>query len=286
MFTSIHFFFCCFLFASYDIRATEPLLKNIHNSPDNWLRPVTPFKMADHTWYIGTEGLSALLIKTNAGAILIDGGVPYSAKMLINNMKKLGVSPKDLKWIVFTHGHYDHAGSLAEIKSLTGALVASNNESAALAGRGGKNDIHFGDKYPFKAFKTDRYLMDGEVIELGGISLKAHFTPGHTPGSLSWTWTDQREGKNIQIAYVDSLSAPGYKLVNNSRYPNIVEDFKKGIAKVRSLPCDLLMTPHPEASGWTPMNTAIPLAKPMTCKSFADKVELKIDEQIKAEKKK
>lgn len=284
MFTSIHFIFC-FLLASYDIRAAEPLLKNIHNSPDNWRKTVTPFKMADHTWYIGTEGLSALLIKTNSGAILIDGGIPNATEMLLHNMKQLGVSPKDLKWIVFTHAHYDHAGPLAEVKRLTGAQVASNIESAALAARGGKNDIHFGDKYPFKSFKTDRFLRDGEVIELGGISLKAQFTPGHTPGSLSWTWTDQREGKPIQIAYVDSLSAPGYKLIKNSRQPNIIADFRKGIAKVRSLPCDLLITPHPEASGWTPMNTAVPLGTSMTCKDFADKVELKLNEQIKSEEK-
>jgi metallo-beta-lactamase class B len=285
MLTNISFLVSCFLLCSYDIRAAETLLKNTHHSPDNWRRPVKPFKIADHTWYIGTEGLSAILIKNNSEAILIDGGIPGSAKMLINNMKTVGVSPKDLKWVVFTHAHYDHAGPLAEVKRLTGAKIASSTESAALAERGGKDDIHFAGKYPFEAFKTDRYLKDGEAIELGEISLKAHFTPGHTPGSLSWTWTDQRESKSIQIAYVDSLSAPGYKLTNNPRYPDIVKDFRKGIATVRSLPCDLLITPHPEASGWTPINTATPLEKPMTCKAFADKVEMKIDEQIKAEEK-
>jgi len=283
MFNLIHFLLCYFLLASYDIRAAEPLLKNIHDSPENWRHPVPPFKMADHTWYIGTEGLSAILIKTNKGAILIDGGIPSATKMLITNMKNLGVSPKDLKWLVFTHAHYDHAGPIAELKRLTGALIATNSESAILAARGDKDDIHFGNKYPFQAFKTDRLLLDGEVIELGGISLKAHFTPGHTPGSLSWTWTDQLDGKPIQLAYVDSLSAPGYKLIKNPRYSHIVDDFRKGIAKVRSMPCDLLITPHPEASGWTPKNTAAPLGKPMTCQAFADKVELKIDEQIKAE---
>lgn len=286
MLNSIPFLFFCFLIVGFNIRAAEPLLKSIHSSPKNWRQPVAPFKIADHTWYIGTEGLSAILIKTNSGAILIDGGIPSAAKIIINNMKKLEVSPKDLKWIFFTHAHYDHVGPLAEIKRLTGAVIASNAESAVLAERGGKNDIHYGDKYPFKAFKTDRYLMDGEVIELGGMSLKPHFTPGHTPGSHSWTWTDQHKGKPIQIAYVDSLSAPDYKLISNPRYPNIVEDYRKSIAKVRSMPCDLLITPHPEGSGWNPLNTAVPHGTPMSCKAFADKVEQKLNEQIKAEEKK
>lgn len=256
------------------------------NTPENWSKPVEPFKIADNTWYIGTEGLAALLIKTDKGAILIDGGLPNAAKMLIKSMKKLGVKPNDLKWILYTHAHYDHAGPLAEIKRTTKALIASSAESATLSSRGDKDDIHYGDKYPFEPFKTDRFVMDGEEIELGNVKVKVHFTPAHTPGSLSFTWTDKLDGKDINIAYVDSLSAPGYKLINNPRYPTIVDDYRKGFAKVRTLPCDLLITPHPEASGWTLMDATKPHAQPMNCKAFADKMELRLDDQIKAETKK
>lgn len=269
------------LLTSNSFSAVEKLLKKSHGSPDNWGRPIEPFQIADHSWYIGTEGLAAILIKTNEGAILVDGGIPDASQMLLKNMKKLGVKPDDLKWIVYSHAHHDHAGPIAELKRKTRAKIASNAESATLAARGGKGDIHFGDKVPFESFKTDRLLMDGEIINSGNIDLKVHFTPAHTPGSHSWTWTDTKDGKPVHIAYVDSLSAPGYKLVNNPRYPLIVEDYRRGIEKVKSLPCDVLMTPHPEASGWT-------LAEPperdknrINCKEFAGKVEKKISELIK-----
>ena len=144
--------------------------------------------------------MSAVLIKTDKGAILIDGGLPGAANMLLAHMKQLGVSHDDLKWIVLSHAHFDHAGPIAEIQSVTNAQVATNAESATLLARGGKGDIHFDDKYPFPPVKTDRFLMDGETIDLGGIKLMAHFTPAHTPGSISWTWVDQRDGKPIQIA--------------------------------------------------------------------------------------
>lgn len=263
------------------VHASERLLKKSHGSPDNWGRPVEPFQIADHTWYIGTEGLAAILIKTTEGAILVDGGIPDAEQLLIRNMEKFGVKPKDLKWIVYSHAHYDHAGPIAGLKRLTGAKVASNAESATLAGRGGMDDIHFGDKVPFEPFKTDRLLMDGEVIKLGNIDLKVNFTPAHTPGSQSWTWTDTKDGKPVRIAYVDSLSAPGYKLVNNPRYPFIVEDYRRGIEKVKSLPCDVLMTPHPEASGW---NLAKPSAREKNrihCKEFAGKIGKKISELVR-----
>jgi metallo-beta-lactamase class B len=254
--------------------------------PDNWRVPVTPFQLADHTWYIGTEGLSSVLIKTEAGAILIDTGLPGASKMLIAHMQKLGVAPSDLKWILHSHAHEDHVGSHAALRIVTKAPIATNAESAVLLGRGGTDDIHFGDRAAFEPVQTDRFLMDGETITLGNITLTAHFTPAHTPGSMSWTWTDQRDGKPVRIAYVDSLSAPGYKLMNNPRYPHIIEDYQKGIAAVRSLPCDLLLTPHPEASGWVPANTADPHPNPMTCLAYADGVQQRFTEQLQKEQKK
>ena len=114
-------------------------------------------------------------------------------------------------------------------------------------------------------------------MQVGDIALVAHFTPGHTPGSLSWTWTDTRDGKLVRIAYVDSLSAPDYNLIDNPRYPRIVDAYRNTFGTVRTLPCDVLLTPHADASGWTPANTAAPHAKPMTCRDYADGAEAKFD---------
>lgn len=263
-----------------DANTTNPLIQDSFNSPEAWRRPVAPFQIADQTWYIGTEGLSAVLIKTKAGAILLDGGLPHTADRLLMNMRQLGVTPGDLKWILLGHAHFDHAGPLAEIRRITGARVATNAESATLLARGGKGDIHFGDDYPFPPVQTDRFLMDGEIVELGGMKLTAHFTPAHTPGTISWTWTDQRDGKPIRIAYLDSLTAPDYKLNDNPRYPHIIEDFRHGFDVISSLTCDLVLTPHPDGSGWTPADISSPLHRPMTCADYTARIRQRFDKQL------
>lgn len=251
-----------------------------YETDDAWRQPVAPFRIADHTWYIGTEGLSALLIDTPQGAVVIDGGMPQAADMLLARLKTLGVEPGELRWLLHSHAHADHAGPLAKLKRATGARVATNAESAAMLARGGTDDIHFGDDITFPPVQTDRFLQDGEVVQVGDIALVAHFTPGHTPGSLSWTWTDTRDGKPVRIAYVDSLSAPGYKLIGNARYPRIVEAYRRTFETVRALPCDVLLTPHADASGWTPANTQAPHPEPMTCRDYADGAEAKFNAEL------
>ena len=141
--------------------------------------------------------------------MLIDGGMPQAADMLLQRMRDLGVQPHDLKLILHSHAHADHAGPLAAVQRATGARLVSNAESAALLARGGSNDLHFGDGILFPPAHADRLVMDGEVVELGGVRFTAHYTPGHTPGSLSWTWSDTRGGKPMHIAYVDSLLGAG-----------------------------------------------------------------------------
>lgn len=272
--------------ATAGVFAAEPVLPQLqaYETKDSWRQPVPPFRIADNSWYIGTEGLSAVLVKTPQGAVLIDGGMPQAAQMLLSHMQALGVAPGDLKWILFSHAHGDHAGPLAAIKRGTGARVAGSAESAVLLARGGNDDIHFGDEILFPPLHVDRIVMDGEVLELGGMRFTAHFTPAHTPGSTSWTWDDRRDGKLLRIAYVDSLSTPGYTLIDNPRYPHIVDDYRRGFAVVRALPCDLLLTPHPDFSGWTPAATATPHPKPMTCRTYADNAERKFDAELKKQR--
>ena len=249
-----------------------------------WRTPIAPFQLADHTWYIGTAGLSALLVKTDAGAILVDGGMPQAADMLLEHMQALGVKPSELRYIVHSHAHADHAGPLAAVKRATGAQLLSSAESAWLLARGGSNDIHFGDDIVFPPAQADRLLHDGERVVLGGMALTVHFTPGHTPGSMSWTWTDTRDGKPLRIAYADSLSAPGYKLVDNPRLPKLVDDYRHAFAVVRALPCDLLVTPHADGSGWVLDGKDAPQRGTMTCRAYADSAERKFDETLEKQR--
>ena len=251
-----------------------------YETPDAWRQPVAPVRIADHTWQIGTAGISALLVKTDDGALLIDGGLPQAADMLLAHMRALGVGPNDLHYILASHAHGDHAGPIAAIRRATGAQVLNSAESAVLMARGGSDDIHFGDAILYPPVQTDRILHDGEVVALGDLRLTAHFIPGHTPGSIAWTWDDTREGTSRHVAYVDSLTAPGYTLVGNPRYPHIVDDFRRSFATVRALPCDVLVTPHADASGWDFSDAAKPHPTPMTCAAYADAAERKLQAQL------
>lgn len=273
-------------FSTLPLHAAEPLLPKAeaYESPEAWRRPIAPFALADRTAYIGTEGLGAVLVKTDAGAVLIDGGLPQAADMLLGHMRTLGVAPTDLKLILHSHAHIDHAGPIAAIKRATGARLVTNAESAVLLERGGFDDLHFGDGMLFPPAHADRIVMDGEVVELGGVAFTAHFTPGHTPGSLSWTWTDTKNGKPLRIAYVDSLSAPGYQLVDNPRQPRIADDYRRAFAEVRTLPCDLLLTPHPDASGWKLGESTTPPT--LTCRDYADRAETAFDKTLKEQRSK
>ena len=256
--------------------AALPQLK-AYEAPESWRTPVEPLRISEHVWQIGAQEITALLIKTPEGAVLIDGGMPQMADALLQNMRKLGVGPgqaSPLRYILHSHAHADHAGPLAAIKRATGAVLVSNAESAVMLARGGSHDIHFGDDISYPPVQADRLVQDGEQITLGGLSFTVWFTPGHTPGSMSWTWTDDtQDGKPVRIAYADSLTAPGYKLVGNPGYPQIRRDYAHSIDVVRHLPCDLLLTPHPDFSGWDYAHADKPHPRPTTCPAYADEAE-------------
>lgn len=254
--------------------AAEPLPQaQAYTTRESWRQPIAPVRIAERTWHIGTEGLTALLLKTDDGAILIDGGVAQAANMLLANLRALGVAPGELRLILTSHAHGDHAGPLAAVQRATGAQVLASAESAWLLAQGGSDDLHFGDEILFPPVRTDRLVHDGEVVELGGLRLTAHLIPGHTPGSTAWTWTDTRDGRAVRIAYVDSLTAPGYTVHGNPRIPKLPADYARSFELVRQLPCDLLLTPHPDASGWVYADGKATQEKPMDCRAYADGAE-------------
>nr|WP_149196641.1 subclass B3 metallo-beta-lactamase [Luteimonas suaedae] len=251
--------------------------------PAAWRQPVAPLRIAERTWQIGTAGLSAILLQGSEGAILIDGGMPQAADHLLANLRALGLAPSDLKLILHSHAHADHVGPLAALRRATGARVLSNAESAWLLAQGGADDIHFGDGLLYPPVHADRLLHDGERVVLGDLRLRVHFTPGHTPGSMTWTWDDRRDDRTLRIVYADSLSAPDYRLLDNPRYPRIVDDYRAAFATVRALPCDLLLTPHPDASGWH-FGDAATQPEPVDCRAYADAAEARLDAQLSAER--
>jgi len=210
-----------------------------------WNAPQTPFRIYGNTWYVGVRGLTAILVTSPAGDVLIDGDLPESAPLIEDHIRALGFRLADVKLILNTHAHYDHAGGIAQLQRDTGAEVVASVAGAALMARGGRGDPQYGDAYPYTPPGRIRTVADGEIVKLGPLAIATHLTPGHTPGSTTWTWRSCEADRCLDIVYADSLSTPDYKLVNNPEYPGIVGDYRHSFATIAALPCDIVLSPHP-----------------------------------------
>lgn len=218
-----------------------------------WNKAQAPFRIFGNTYYVGPHGLSSVLITSTAGHVLIDGDLPESAPLIAHNIQSLGFRLGDVKMIVNSHVHSDHAGGIAELQRRTGARVVASEWSAEVLRKGGvgKGDPQFGVLNPIAAVKNVTTFREGENLHVGDIVLSPHLTPGHTPGGTSWTWKACEESVCYAMVYADSLnpvSAPGFRFKNSSAYPKAVDDFEKSFTFFEAVPCDVLITAHPEAS--------------------------------------
>ena len=215
-----------------------------------WNTPQRPFRVYGNTYYVGTHGLASVLITSPAGDVLIDGALPESAPLIAANIRALGFRMKDIRLILNSHAHYDHAGGIAELQRLSGARVAASAWTADVMKRGAvaRDDPQFGILIPIARVQRVESFQDGETLHAGGIAITAHLTPGHTPGGTSWTWQSCENSRCLRLVYADSLtpvSADGFLF---SRSPRALHDFEKSYAFLESVPCDILLTPHPDAS--------------------------------------
>jgi metallo-beta-lactamase class B len=212
------------------------------NSADQraeWNRPVKPFRIIGNIYYVGAANVSSFYIQTPQGAILLDGGLPETAPFIEKSIAELGFSIKDVKILLNSHAHYDHCGGLAELKKRSGArMIASERDSRVLASAQGGLGA-------FPAVKVDRVIDDKQVVQLGGVTLTAHITPGHTQGCTTWTMPVREAGKTYQVVFYCSTSVVD-KLVNNRAYPNIVSDYERSFTELRTMPCDVFLAPHGE----------------------------------------
>ena len=206
--------------------------------------PVKPYRMIGNIYYVGASDVSSFLITTPNGHILLDSGFIETVPQIKQNLAQLGFRLEDIKILLNSHAHYDHAGGLAELKRLTGATLITSEGDVALLAAGGKNDPNFGDRFLFEPVKPDRTLRDGDKVELGGVTMVARLTPGHTKGCTSWTMKVKEGEKEYDVVFYGSTSAPGYKLVNNPSYPDIVADYEKSFRLLKSLRCDVFLASH------------------------------------------
>lgn len=210
----------------------------------SWNQPVAPFQIAGNIYYVGASDVTSYLITTPKGHILIDSGFPETVAQIKDNVAKLGFKLTDVKFILNSHAHYDHAGGIAELKRLTGAKLLVSRPDERLFLNGGLKDPNFEDRFPFEAVKPDRLLSDGEKVKLGGTTLTANLTPGHTPGCTSWTTTTRENGRNLNVIFVCSTSSPGYRLVGNAGYPSIADDYAKTFERLKKMKVDVFLGSH------------------------------------------
>ena len=250
-------------------------------------RPIAPFCIADEICYVGTEDLGIYLIKSNAGDILIDGGYEQTVPQILANLKTLGVDPKDIRFLLNSHAHRDHAGGIAELKRITGAKLILSPAAAVEFTRGGRDDPNFGNASTFPPLKADRIVDDGDTVALGNVVLTAHWTPGHTKGCTTWTMPAHIAGKTYQALFLCSVTAPGYKLVGNATYPDIAADYRRSFAVLKTLPCEIFLGSHAQFYGMLKKRAAMektgsPLVfvDPAGCRRYLGEAEAAFDKAL------
>lgn len=214
-----------------------------------WTQPFPPHRVAGNLYYVGSKDLASYLITTPEGHILINSNLEESVPQIRESVEKLGFKFTDIRYLLISHAHSDHCAGSAEILKLTGAkhLVMEQDADAVENGGARKKSkrIDKGDYLQFPPAKVDRRLKDGDEVKLGGTTLVARLTPGHTPGCTTWTMQMMENGKALNAVIIGSPNVnPGYQLVGKETYPGIAADYEKTFRMLKELPVDLFLGAH------------------------------------------
>ena len=255
-------------------------------------KPVSPFRIAGNLYYVGAIEVSSFLITTPKGHILLDGGFAETAPQIERNIAQLGFKIEDVKILLNSHAHLDHAGGLAELKNKSGAKMIASADDAELLRNGGHGDFRFGDTLIFPPVEVDQIIHDGESIELGGQKLTAWLTPGHTKGNTTWTTKISDGEKNYNVVFAGSPTALDYQLVGKESYPGIAADFEKTFAVLKKLPCDIFLSDHGTFFGFAEKRDRLargenpnPFIDPNGYKRFVTHFEKEFHDKLEAQKK-
>lgn len=211
-----------------------------------WNQPVTPFRVIGNIHYVGVAGLSAFLLTSQQGHVLIDGGLLETAPLVLANIRALGFEPRDVRLLLNSHAHFDHAGGFAELKRVTGAPLWIARGDAELVRRGGKGDFFFGDSAAYPPATVDSVFDDRFTVRLSEHApLIAHATGGHTRGCTTWQTTIVEGGRSLDVVFGCSFSILDYRFTPPESYPGIAQDFRRTFERLESLPCDVFFAPHP-----------------------------------------
>lgn len=215
--------------------------------PADWLEPVAPFRIAGNLHYVGTAELTAFLLVSDEGHVLIDAPMDENVDLILANIRALGFDPRDVRVQLASHGHFDHTGGIAALVEATGAELVLSEPAAELVGNGGRGGFFdLGVTGEFPPASADRTVGHLETVAVGPTTLTAHLTPGHTRGCTSWSGTVTEAGEELTFVSVCSLSVlDGYRLVGEApSYPGIARDFCSSERHLRSLQPDIFLSSH------------------------------------------
>ncbi|RUL80103.1 subclass B3 metallo-beta-lactamase [Dyella choica] len=281
---------CALAFVTTHVDAATPW-----TDPDmraTWTQPQQPFRIYGNTYYVGSHGLSAILITSPKGHVLIDGTLPENAGMIESNIRALGFRVRDIKLILNSHTHGDHAGAIAALVHDSGAQVAASAMSAKALELGGDDpdDPQHGMAPFYPKVSKIRIVADGETVHVSSLALQMHAMPGHTPGGSGWTWRSCEENRCLSIVYADSislLSTDDYRYTDPT-HPERLAGYRHALAVLSALPCDILLTPHPrdgffeKAAAMAP-GKPNPLIDTQACKAYADEGQHNLEQRMRKE---
>jgi len=256
-------------------------------------QPADPFRIAGNLYYVGSSDLGSYLVATEAGHILIDAGYPSTVPIIEANVARLGFKIADVKILLNTQGHGDHAGGFAALKQRTGARLMVSAADADLIERGGTRDFSLGDALTFPSATVDRRLKDGDTVSIGGMTLTARLTPGHTMGCTTWTFDVQDAGRTLHVVDVCGLSILEKTRVSGMpAYPNITQDYVRTFATLKKLPVDIFIGAHANYYGGMEKaaarkanpNGPNPFIDPAGYRKYIEDVEKRFNEQLKRER--
>lgn len=254
----------------------------------SWTEPFASFRVAGNLYFVGTRGVSSFLMTTPEGHILIDTGLEQAVPQVARNIENLGFTLRDIKIILSSHAHFDHVEGHAEMQRRTGATVMAIGEDAAALSSGRDNSALGGPSW--KPVSVGRVLRDGDTVTLGGVTLTAHLTPGHTKGCTTWTTTIADGGKPLRVVFVGGTSVnSGVQLLDNTRHPSIVADYERTFRVLKELAADIFLAQHPNMFDMEKKVARInaggnPFVDPQGYKAFVQAAERSFQAQLQRER--
>jgi metallo-beta-lactamase class B len=252
---------------------------------DDWSKPAPPFKIYGDTYYVGTCGISAILITTREGHILIDGASRDGGPLVEASIAKLGFRIEDVKILLNSHEHFDHVGGLAYLQRRSGAqMIAANAAVQGLTtGETQPGDPQFGTHDPFEPVTVTFAIGSYNPVSLGKVTLMPLETPGHTAGALTWSWLSCEKTDCKSLVYADSLSPVSSDSYRFSDNPEVVSGYRKGLTSLAELPCDMLLTPHLSSSQMIERMATGGLAGGMNCREYAQSIQASLNKRLAEE---